>query len=340
MSKKVFLTGGAGFIGSHTVEHVLKNTDWEILMLDRLTYAGDLGRLKDMEIMETEGHRVKHLYHDFRSPFLGRIFREIEKFDPDIIIHMGAETHVKNSLFEPMLFAETNVIGTINVLELAKRLDIERFLYVSTDEVYGPVEVGINHLEGESHRPSNPYSASKAGAEDFVYAYWKSYGVPVIITNTMNNFGERQDPEKFVPMVIGNILSGKSVKIHAAVDNLGKITDISSRCWLHARNHADGLLFVLEYGEIGERYNIVGEWAPVDHIATMIAESLGKKVVFDYVPFHQYSPGHDMHYGLEGNKLAKLGWEPKVDLQNSLEKVVKWSVDHQEWLKLYPLGGK
>lgn len=331
MGKNILLTGGAGFIGSHTVEEILTQTDMNITIIDRLSYAGNLNRLAQMECWEKEKSRVKFVYHDFRSEFPFFVKRFIGT--TDYIIHMGAETHVGNSFTQPRLFAQSNVDGTINMLELAKDIGCEKFIYVGTDEVYGPVIGDQLHKEGESHRPSNPYAASKSGAEAFVHAYWKSFNVPVIFTNTMNNFGERQDPEKFVPKTIRNIYNGDTVVIHVALNEDGRISDYSSRCWLHARNHANALIYLLEHGQIGERYNVVGEKKGVNEIAHMISIALSKPVYnIKCVPFHSYSPGHDMHYGLDGTKMKELGWKPKLDLHDSLEKTVKWTLDHKEWL--------
>jgi len=333
--KNILLTGGAGFIGSHTVEEILTQTDMTVTIIDRLSYAGNLNRLTEMDCWGKEKSRVKFVYHDFRSPFPEYLHEKLlnDKWFPDYFIHMGAETHVGRSFTEASKFAQTNIIGTINMLELARSFQPEKFIYVSTDEVYGPVIGDQLHKEGEPHRPSNPYAASKSGAEAFVHAYWKSFNVPVIFTNTMNNFGERQDREKFIPKTIYNIVHDELVEIHVALDEFGKISDFSSRCWLHARNHANALVFLLEKGEIGERYNIVGERKGVNEIAFMIATVLNKPVYrTKTIPFHSYSPGHDMHYGLDGTNMDKLGWKPKLNLHDSLEKTIKWTLDHPDWM--------
>jgi dTDP-glucose 4,6-dehydratase len=330
MSKNILLTGGAGFIGSHTVEEILTQTDMNITIIDRLSYAGNLNRLAQMECWEKEKSRVKFVYHDFRSEFPFFVKRLIGA--TDYIIHMGAETHVGNSFTQPRLFAQSNVDGTINMLELAKDIGCEKFIYVGTDEVYGPVVGDQLHKEGEPHRPSNPYAASKSGAEAFVHSYWKSFNVPVVFTNTMNNFGERQDREKFIPKTIYNIVHDNPIEIHVAFEHGDVISDISSRCWLHARNHANALMFLLDHGTIGERYNVVGERMNVLEIALEIAKILGHPMHPQYIPFHSYSPGHDMHYGLDGTKMKELGWEPKLNLHDSLEKTVKWTLDHKDWL--------
>ena len=334
MSKHLVLTGGAGFIGHHTVEHILKNTDWNITIIDRLTYAGNLNRLTDLDCWIAERGRVKFVYHDFRAPLItGRIitggFGQVDYF-----IHMGAESHVDRSIADAIPFAESNVVGTVHMLNLGRALAVERFILVSTDEVYGASIGGHLHAEGEPHRPGNPYSASKAGAEDFALAYANTYGMPVIITNTMNNFGERQDIEKFVPKVIRSIYQHRAVIAHVKkIEN--KTVDISSRCWLHARNHADALLFLLDKGVNGERYNIVGDKHDVIEMIYKINGYMDKPY-FELVEedFHSFRKGHDMHYGLDGTKLSSLGWKPKFTLEKSLEQTVRWSLDHKEWLEL------
>ena len=341
MSKNILLTGGAGFIGSHTVEEILKTTDMEIMLVDRLSYAGNLERLTSMDIWESEKKRVHFLYHDFRSKFNMYTKEKVDRFCPNYIVHMGAETHVHNSLTFPHRFAEANVIGTLNMLDLAREVGCEKFLYISTDEVYGPVSGDLGkalHKEGEPHRPSNPYSASKSGAEAFVHAYWKSYNVPMMITSTMNNFGERQDREKFIPKVIYNLWHKLEIPIHCELDENENIIDISSRCWLHARNHANGIVFLLEKGEIGERYNIVGEWHNVFEVVEHISQIMstywqkGKDPVINWLPFHKYSPGHDMHYGLDGTKMKELGWIPKLGYKESLKRTINWTSQHKDWM--------
>jgi dTDP-glucose 4,6-dehydratase len=333
--KRLLLTGGAGFIGHHLVEHILRTTDWKITIVDRLTYSGDLNRLTDIECWEREKGRVNFVYHDLRAP-LDPIYKHL--FRIDYVIHAAAESHVDNSIRNPRLFAESNVLGTVNMLELCRQIQPEKFIYVSTDEVYGPVSADMKdlHKEGEPHRPSNPYSASKSSGEDFCRAYHDTYGAPVMITNTMNNFGQRQDPEKFVPKTIISIYREEPVTLHCRKSADGEeIFEVSSRCWLHARNHADGLLFLLNKGQSGEQYNITGTWAEVSTIAGMIANDMRHgPYKRNWEDFHSFRPGHDMHYGLDGTKMEKLGWVAPVDFRESLTDTVKWSMDHKKWLGL------
>lgn len=326
--KSVLLTGGAGFIGHHTVEHILKYTDWNVIVLDSLTYSGNLNFLTDIIIWEQLKERVRFIYHDFRAPISETTKKIIGNVD--YIIHMGAESHVDNSIKDPDLFAYSNVIGTVNMLNYAREIKPELFIYVSTDEVYGPSINGHLHKEGEAHKPSNPYSASKSGAEAFCYAYWNTYELPVIITNTMNNFGERQNLEKFLPKTVKSILNNEKVILHCRKEG-NKIVEVSSRCWLHARNHADGILFIIKNGVPGEKYNITGRKATVEEIADLIGKILDKPVNKDFIDFHKFRPGHDMHYGLSGEKMKKLGWIPPYTLEESLEKTVKWMLENPKW---------
>jgi dTDP-glucose 4,6-dehydratase len=331
MKKHVLLTGGVGFSGAHMVEHILKETDWTLTIIDRLTYAGNMNRLTQMDIWEKERQRVKFVYHDFRSPIIGNVREQVLSKHPDYIVHAGAETHVDRSIECPTPFVESNVMGTVNMLELARTADPEKFIYISTDEVYGAVSNHL-HKEGEPHNPSNPYAASKSGAEAFCRAFAKTYAVPVIISNTMNLFGERQESEKFIPKTLRAIYLDQPVTIHCRLQ--GKtVMAVSSRCWLHARNQASGVLFLLEHGAVGECYNVVGEWAEVTTIAGKIANAMGKgPYKRKYIDFHTGRPGHDMAYGLDGTKMQKMGWVPPYSLDESLERTVKWTLQHVEWM--------
>jgi len=656
--KRLLLTGGCGFIGHHSIEHLLKNTDWDIVIMDRLTYAGNQNFLTDLEIWEKEKNRVHFIYHDFRAPINESVAALIG--DIDYIIHMGAESHVDRSIENPIPFAEANVLGTVNMLEYLRYYQPKaRFIYVSTDEVYGPVHKNSKgklylHKEGEPHKPSNPYSASKSGAEAFCYAYFNTYELDIMITNcfdmetklmtpsgikgyddigvgdlvwsykdgkmvatevlekvkmpsngemisieknkvnqvvtpnhrmfiktrkgkpsklsklrevlaedlknidrsyiplsgdwegkkpkeryefdtkvimslygwyvsegfelpgngitfaagskeqqdeiidllfligvkgtvngrsvrcynkelkemmiesgkyaknkvvpkyvreadkehirvfydavikgdgninkkknatvyytkslklahhmleigmklgygvrlserytwnpsktkksksyivrfrldmacvekeevktikyggdvwcvrtklgkvfvirngivslsgqTMNNFGERQNKEKFLPRVISAAVKGTPLYLHCKKDKNDNVVDVSSRCWLHARNHSDALLFLLEHGKSGEKYNVTGEWASVEDIAIMVSEIVGNPIEYTFEDFHSFRPGHDMHYGLDGTKIKELGWTPPFNLKESLKKTVKWCIakENSKWMK-------
>jgi len=315
---KLLLTGGAGFIGHHLVEHVLKNTDWQIVILDALTYAGDLGKLtliENINIWDKEKSRVKFVWHDLRSPLENSVAEAIG--DVDYIWHLAAETHVDRSLINSTPFVLSNVLGTANLLDFARKQDgLQRFIQFSTDEVFGPAPMGVFYKEGDTCNPSNPYAASKEGAEAMAKSYAFSFGVPVTITRTMNVFGERQHPEKFVPKTARSVLSNEKVIIHGLPGN------ISSRCWIHARSVGDALLWVIQGGEVIHKakqddcqngiYHIVGEEADVLSLANRIT-MLGRGMVLEdaeieYVDFHSTRPGHDLRYALNGDKLRNSGF--------------------------------
>ncbi len=321
-TKRVLLTGGAGFAGSHIVEHLLAQTDWEIVVLDRLNYAGTLERLSHLQ-----SPRLRFVFHDFRAQFPELVLAKLGRID--YLIHNGAETHVENSLHDPELFVQSNVVGTLHVLNAARTLKVERFIYVSTDEVHGPAPDGVDFREDAAIRPSNPYSAAKAGGEALAFAYSKCFQVPVIITRTMNLFGERQHPEKFVPMTIKKVLQGETVTIHGTHDGR-----IGSRKWLHARNQADAQLFLLQHGNIGETYHIAGEERTNLEIASEIASAVGLPLDYRVVDYHSQRPGHDLRYSLDDSKLRSLGWNPPVSFGESLVRTVQWSLNNPEWLGL------
>ena len=335
---KILLTGGAGFIGHHFVEHILKNTDWEIAVIDSLSYASrGFDRIRDIQAFDEK--RVRMFTCDFTNPIDQELERELGDFD--YIIHMGAESHVDNSITDPRKTFNTNVIGTIEMLEFARRQkNLKKFVFFSTDEVFGPAGK-FNFKEGDRHNPSNPYSASKAGAEDACVAYANTYKIPIVITNTMNVFGERQHPEKFVPKCVKYILDGQTIPIHA---NPAK-TKAGSRFWIHARNVSDALLFILEntdeildiHKESEGRFNIVGE-KELDNleIAKLVAQVLGKELKYEMVDFHSSRPGHDMRYGMDGSKLNNLGWVKASNIEESLKKTIKWMIrkENRRWLDI------
>ncbi len=347
MSKRVLLTGGLGFIGCHTVEHWLKNTDWEIVVIDALRFSGRIERLTDIEGYDPD--RVSVIWHDMRAPLHSQIKAKIGPVD--YIVNMASDSHVDRSITHPVDFVQNNVSLVLNMLEYAREVKPEKFIQVSTDEVYGPAPLGHDHSEGEPHRPSNPYSASKSAQESIAYSYWRTYNVPVIITNTMNNFGERQHPEKYVPMVIKKILSGDLIEIHSKPNHDTGFAEteenawtIGSRVWLHARNHADAIQFILENVEVCDyidtsatpdiqRFNVAGE-KEIDNleIVKMIAEIIGKEPNYKLVDFHSSRPGHDLRYSLDGTKLKEYGWNAPISVKESFERTVKWTMSRPDWL--------
>ena len=323
--KRLLLTGAAGFAGSHIVDAMMKTTNWEIVGLDRLSYAGSLDRLK-----EYRGNpRLKFVFHDFRAQFSASVLRSIER--ADYVIHNGAETHVDRSLVTPEDFIQSNVVGTFHLLEAARKLEVERFIFTSTDEVFGPAPAGVAYKEDDTLRPSNPYSATKAAGEALVYSYFKSFGLPAIVTRTMNMFGEKQHPEKFVPMVMKKILGHQTVPIHASIYD-DKVVTLGSRNWLHARNQADALLFLLERGVPGETYHVAGVEFDNLEIAEMVAGFIGFPLKKQFVDAVSHRQGHDLRYALSDDKIRCLGWRPPVEFLASLEKTVSWSLENKEWL--------
>ena len=326
---RCLLTGAAGFIGHHTVEHLLINTDWDLVLLDSLNYAGDTTRLEDVNGFEPD--RVSIHWHDLRAP-IGDLLRKRIGYC-DYVINMASESHVDRSIEDPVPFVSNNVALALTMLEYARDVGPKKFIQVSTDEVYGPAPHGYSHKEWDVLIPSNPYSASKAAQEAIAIAYWRTYGVPVAITNTMNNFGARQHPEKFIPMATKLVLEGKPVPIHARWDGDSGFWEAGSRVWLHARNHADALLYILEKVELNvfpvhdrpTRYHVAGEKEIAnDVIVAMIGHYLDKKVELRYEDFHRSRPGHDLRYSLDGSALRDQGWRAPVDFEESFEATVRW----------------
>lgn len=323
---KVLLTGGAGFIGHHVAEHLLRNTDATVTFLDRLDCSGNLNRITQIRDWETYKRRCRWVFHDLRAPINDQL--AVQLGEHDVILHLAALTHVDRSITHPLEAVMDNVMGTFNILEHARR-GCDRFIYFSTDEVFGPAPVGTAYKEWDRYRSTNPYSATKAGAEELTLAYQNTYGVPAIITHTMNVFGERQHPEKYIPGTIAKVRDGELVTVHADPSR----TRAGSRFYIHARNVADGVLHVLKHGAVGDKYNIVGE-VECDNLrlAQLIAEYVGKPLYHEMVDFHSSRPGHDLRYALDGTKMADIGWKPKVNFEKSLERVVQWSLSNQQWL--------
>jgi len=325
---RVLVSGSCGFIGSHLVEHAARCTTWEIVCIDKLNYAAKgWSRLKDSGVYYNP--RLTCLTWDLECPLSDGMKREIG--DIDIIIHMAAETHVDNSITDPVMCIRNNIMSTVNLLEFARTLpNLKKFQMFSTDEIYGSAPPDVNYKEDDRHFPTNPYSASKAASEDICIAYYNTYNVPVFITNLMNVFGERQHVEKFIPLVIKKLLHDEVVDIHVDAD--GKTP--GSRFYIHARNVAAAVLFLLDKASVGERYNIVGE-REVDNLTLlkMIAGYMGKEPRYNLVKFAENRPGHDIRYALDGSKLFAMGWKLPVDFEHSLEKTVKWTLQHPEWLE-------
>jgi dTDP-glucose 4,6-dehydratase len=333
MPKKILITGGAGFLGHHCVEHLLKNTDWEIVILDALNYAGNLNRITDIEIYPQVKQRIRFVWHDLRASISETTHKLIGKVD--YVWHLASETHVDRSLEDSIPFVMSNVLGTANLLEYLKRYqpEIEKVLIFSTDEVFGPAPQGIYFKEEDRFRPSNPYAATKAGEEMIAFSFAHAFRMPIAIVRSMNILGERQYPEKFVPKTIRAILEGRRVTLHGRGPD-----DVSSRCWIHARNVADGLLFLTDKAKREDFYHIVGEERTVLEIANWVSEVIKgrplKEEEIEWVDYHTARPGHDKRYALDGTKLSQMGWSPPKNLEESLRKTVRWFLEHPKWLNL------
>mgnify|MGYP003580902845 CR=1 FL=1 len=283
------------------------------------------------------GERITVITHDLVAPVSVQLQDRIGPVN--IVINMASESHVDRSITDPVPFVKNNVDLTLNMLEYARVVKPNAFIQISTDEVYGPATIGQYHKEWATVLPSNPYSASKAAQEAIAISYWRTYGIPVVITTTMNNIGEKQDPEKFVPMLISRIAANEAVTIHGRGPS-----DCGSRFFLHARNHADALLFILENLVIpaykegmvdrAAKYNVVGEVEMNNYdLAAQIADIMKKKLLYQFVDFHAARPGHDRRYALDGSLLKDLGWKPPIPFYDSLAKTVDWTLAHPQWLK-------
>ncbi len=323
MKNKLLITGGAGFVGAHLVEGVLKNTDWDIIVLDRLDISGNLERLQDIENWNELKHRVEFVWWDLKAPInkhLGKITH---------IWHVAASSHVDRSIDDPLSFVMDNVVGTCNLLNYARKCKPKQVIYFSTDEVFGPAPNGVEYPENARYNSGNPYAASKAGGEELAVAFHNTYKLPVIITHTMNVLGERQHPEKFLPLCINKIRKQEVLKIHSNKDK----TLSGTRFYIHARNVADALLFLSDKGKPGQKYNIVGEREISNlQLARMVAEIIGKPLQYEMVDFHSSRPGHDLRYALSGTKMAKMGWVHPLKIEEWLPKTVKWYLENKSWL--------
>lgn len=336
MVKRAMLTGAGGFIGAHSLAHFMHNTTWELTLIDSFRHKGKTDRIAEMlEAHPDWRERCFVVTHDLAAPFSDQMINRIGHID--YIINMASESHVDRSIDDPVPFVENNVSLVLNMLEYARKVKPEIFIQVSTDEVYGAAP-NVGHPEWDPMLPSNPYSASKAAQEAIAISYWRTYGVPLIITNTMNNFGEMQDPEKFVPMLIKNIYEGKEVVIHGTEEHIG------SRFYLHARNHADALLFLIKRGNptkyvdnneiiMPDRYNVIGSVEKDNlEMARKVAGIIGKPLFYELVDFHHKRPGHDRRYALDGKKLHDLGWRPPVEFSESLSHTVNWTIENKQWM--------
>lgn len=335
---KILITGGNGFVAHHIIEHILKTTDWNIVTLDRLSNPNTMGYDKLRDIGAYDSSRLEHYNADLNQKIGTGLAKELGEFN--YILHIAANSHVDTSITSPVDFIQNNVTSTLNILEYSRTLDnLDKFLYFSTDEVYGTAPEGVDYKEGDRHNPGNPYSASKAAAEDICRAYANTYRLPIVITNGMNILGERQDPEKFFPKVINYVLDGSKIPIHSSPDK----KQAGKRHYIHARNVASAIVFVLTQTEetLSQRdaslgqFNIVGE-KEFDNLelAKFIANHLDMPLNYEMVDFHSSRPGHDMRYGLDGGKLERLGWKPPLSIEESMRRIIDWSLrpENLRWL--------
>jgi dTDP-glucose 4,6-dehydratase len=329
--KRVLITGAYGFAGSHVVEHVLDTTDWEVVCLYSFRHLG-------CPLRSYRSERVKNIFHDLNAPISERLATKIGEIN--YIIHLAAQSHVERSIEEPVPFVQNNINATLHMLEYARTLpSLEMFIQISTDEVYGPAVMGDKHEEWREMLPSNPYAASKVGQEALAISYWRTYNVPVVLTNTMNMVGPRQDPEKYLPMLIKKMIKGEEIVIH------GKVGNIGSRQYLHAKSHANALVWIIkntvatryraesESHQRPDRYNVVGE-EEVDNLslAVRVSDKLGVNFNYRLQDFHAARPGHDRRYALDGGKIAALGWKAPFTLDQAISETIEFMKENPEWL--------
>lgn len=337
-SKRVLLTGIAGSIGVHTLSQIMKLTDWEVVGIDSFRHKGLCDRLAThFKTHPQDVDRVHVVTHDLSAPFSEMTKIKIGKVD--YIINMASLSDVEASIQEPVPFVINNLALTLHMLEFARYAKPDVFVQISTDEVYGPT-TGKNdgYVEWASKIPSNPYAASKSCQEEVAIAWWRSYGVPVVITNTMNNFGQMQQPSKYPVMIQKAVANGEVLTIHGGENGIG------SRSYIHSQNFANALIFILKNlpphihvpGAVDkpDRYHIAGD-RQVDNLelAQLIAKLMGKELKYEIVDYHKTRPGHDPHYGLNASKIKSLGWESPVSFEESLESTIKWQSEHEEWIK-------
>lgn len=338
--KKVMVSGLGGAIGIHVFGHIMHNTDWDIVGIDsfRADHKGYFDRIgQTLKAHPEWRERLTIFTHNLCAPFTPREIEKIGKID--YVINLASMSDVQASIDDPLSFVRNNVELMLNVLDYVRKTKPKVFLHFSTDEVYGAVSKdSAGHKEWDSIVPSNPYSASKAAQEDLAIAWWRSFGVPLIITNTMNNFGEMQAPSKFPAMIQQKIQRGETITIHCGANG-----EVGTRHYIHSRNAADAVLFILKnvkpvihkFGEIDlpVRLNIVGDKQVSNlELVETIGRLMGITPKIEMVSFHKDNPGHDLHYGMSGEKLAALGWKSPMPFEESLKNTIEWQKQNPEWM--------
>ena len=333
MNKTLIITGGAGFIGSHVVRlFVTRYPNYRIINLDALTYAGNLENLKDIE------DAPNYVLEKVNILDVAELERVFSTYNPDGVIHLAAESHVDRSIVSPLDFVYTNVVGTVNLLNAAKKFwqqqyEGKLFYHVSTDEVYGALGDSGYFTEETPYDPHSPYSASKAASDHFVRAYHDTYGLPVVITNCSNNYGPYHFPEKLIPLMINNIINKKPLPVYG--------DGLYTRDWLFVKDHAAAIDLVFHSGKVGDTYNIGGfnEWKNIDLVkllCRLMDEKLGNPAGTSdaLITFVKDRPGHDRRYAIDASKINKeLGWKPSVTFEEGLSQTIDWYLQNQEWLK-------
>lgn len=325
---RVLITGACGFIGHFLTAYLFENTSWDLILIDELSYASKgLQRLK--ETVPLAHPHIQIFTWDLMRPLTPGLSAEIGNVD--CIIHLAAETHVDRSIAQPVEVVSNNIMSTLNLLEWTRQTQPQAlFLYFGTDEVYGPARPGHCFTEEDRFHPNNPYAAAKAGSECLVQSYANTYKLRTLIIHCTNVFGPRQHCEKFIPLVISKVLAGETVTIHGYPDR----TCSGSRYYIHVQDVVRAIVFLLQHGIHGESYNVTGDVEISNlELAQKIASILDKPLKYEIVDFHSARPGHDLHYGLKGDKLRRLGWQAQYSFSQGLEEVVKWSLEHPEWLR-------
>lgn len=336
---RVLLTGASGFAGSHVLRALLTDTDWDVTCLSSWRHYGEPARILDA--LHVAGappldlNRIQLVTHDLSVPLTRGIRGEIGS--ADIVMNVASDSHVDRSIADPVPFVANNVGLALTMLEHARRISPQMFLQMGTDEVYGPMLSGEPNREWDTTIPSNPYSASKAAQDALAIAWWRTYGLPVVLTRTMNLFGPFQSGEKFIPMAIRKVLAGEVVTIHSSPDGVP-----GSRCWIDVRELASAWLYLAQkwtparYPDTDrpDLFHIVGEQRSNLEIAEIISTILGKPLRYELVSFHASRPGHDLVYGLDGTKLAEAGWANARGITTSLAETVDWYVHNPAWLKI------